>query len=59
MQQIDNWKISSYSMSGNTCVEVGHGVGIVGVRDTKDDHRTHTIVVSGGAWEAFLAEVCH
>ena len=43
------WRKSSYSGSGNNCVEVGRSVGI---RDSKAP-ATH-LSVSGEAWAAFL-----
>ncbi|WP_090057369.1 DUF397 domain-containing protein [Lentzea fradiae] len=42
------WRKSSYSGSGNNCVEVGHGIGI---RDSKKP-TTH-VPVSADAWSAF------
>ena len=43
------WRKSSYSGSGDNCVEIGHGVGI---RDSKAP-ATH-IPLSPTAWSAFL-----
>jgi hypothetical protein len=43
------WRKSSYSASGDDCVEVGRGVGI---RDSKAP-ATH-LPVSANAWSAFL-----
>jgi len=43
------WRKSSYSGSGNNCVEVGRSVGI---RDSKAP-ATH-LPVSAEAWSAFL-----
>jgi hypothetical protein len=44
-----DWRKSSYSGSGDNCVEVGRGVGI---RDSKAP-QTH-LPVSPDAWSAFL-----
>ncbi|USX52415.1 DUF397 domain-containing protein [Lentzea sp. HUAS12] len=44
-----NWRKSTYSGTGDNCVEVGHGVGI---RDSKAP-ATH-LPVSAQAWSAFL-----
>ena len=46
------WRKSSYSGSGDNCVEVGKGVGI---RDSKAP-AAH-IPVSPAAWSAFLKSV--
>lgn len=43
------WRKSSYSGSGDNCVEVGHGVGI---RDSKAP-ATH-LPLSADSWSAFL-----
>jgi hypothetical protein len=66
-----SWRKSSYSASGEctevanwrkaspceqeTCVEVGHGPMIIGVRDTKD--RRIVLEFSPDAWRRFTAEV--
>lgn len=44
-----SWRKSTYSGSGNNCVEIGHGTGI---RDSKAP-TTH-LPVSPEAWSAFL-----
>ncbi|MDX8035841.1 DUF397 domain-containing protein [Lentzea sp. BCCO 10_0856] len=46
------WRKSSYSGTGDNCVEIGHGVG---VRDSKAPS-TH-LPVSADAWTAFLNNV--
>lgn len=46
------WRKSSYSPTGNDCVEIGHGVGI---RDSKAP-AVH-LPVSATAWSAFLGLV--
>ncbi|WP_086667388.1 DUF397 domain-containing protein [Lentzea kentuckyensis] len=43
------WRKSSYSGTGDNCVEIGHSVGI---RDSKKP-TTH-LPVSAAAWSAFL-----
>jgi hypothetical protein len=43
------WRKSSYSATGQDCVEIGHGVGI---RDSKAP-AAH-LPVEPAAWEAFL-----
>ncbi|WP_082115343.1 DUF397 domain-containing protein [Lentzea aerocolonigenes] len=45
------WRKSTYSGTGDNCVEVGHGVGI---RDSKAP-ATH-LPVSAEAWTAFLKD---
>jgi hypothetical protein len=47
------WRISTYSSSGATCVEVGMGA-VVRVRDTKDRARG-TVELGVRAWSVFLA----
>ncbi|NKE55901.1 DUF397 domain-containing protein [Lentzea sp. PSKA42] len=46
------WRKSSYSPTGQDCVEVGHGVGI---RDSKAP-ATH-LPVAPAAWAAFLRSI--
>ena len=46
------WRKSSYSATGQDCVEVGRGVGI---RDSKSP-ATH-VPVAPAAWAAFLRSV--
>ncbi|GLZ28662.1 hypothetical protein Lesp02_08520 [Lentzea sp. NBRC 105346] len=46
------WRKSSYSATGDSCVEVGRGIGI---RDTKAP-AVH-LPVSASAWSRFLASV--
>ncbi|WP_084643401.1 DUF397 domain-containing protein [Actinoalloteichus hymeniacidonis] len=48
-----NWRTSTYTGEGN-CVEVGHGPGFVGIRDTKD-RGGGTLVVEQKSFAAFLA----
>lgn len=51
------WRTSSYSTSGNQCVEVAPlPGGEVAVRDSKN-RGAGAHVVSGAAWEAFIAAV--
>ena len=48
----DNWRKSSFSFANQNCVEVGHGQGLVAVRDTKDPDGP-VIDVSPRAWTEF------
>lgn len=50
------WHKASYSGSANSCVEVGTGPGLVGVRDTKDREQGH-LTVSRTAWRRFVQHV--
>lgn len=54
---IATWRTSSYSTSGNQCVEVAlvPGGGVA-VRDSKD-RESGTLVVSPQAWTAFVAAI--
>ena len=47
------WRKSTYSGSGNACVEVAHAATAVGVRDTKN-REGGALVVSHQAWAAFV-----
>ncbi|SEG79345.1 protein of unknown function [Saccharopolyspora kobensis] len=50
------WKKSSYSGQTGSCVEVGGGAGIVGVRDTKD-RDGGTLAFDRRSWSAFLGAI--
>ena len=52
----DNWRKSSYSGTGNACVEVGRVDDGAAVRDTKD-RDAGFIAATSGQWQAFLAAV--
>ena len=47
------WRKSTYSGSGNACVEVANAVTAVGVRDTKN-REGGALVVSRRAWTEFV-----
>lgn len=52
---ITAWRKSSYS-GGNeqsSCVEVGTGAGVIGIRDTKNRPAGH-LTVSPTTWRAFV-----
>jgi hypothetical protein len=52
-----NWRKSSYSGSGNNCVEVARPtVGVVAVRDTKD-RQGAPLVFGPEQWRRFAAGV--
>ncbi|WP_327047619.1 DUF397 domain-containing protein [Microbispora sp. NBC_01189] len=52
-----NWRKSSYSGSGNNCVEVATNVpGLVAVRDSKD-RSGPALAFTPGEWSAFVAGV--
>ena len=53
---ITDWRKSSRSESGS-CVEVGSGEAVIGVRDSKDDGAGPVLTFGSEAWAAFLAEV--
>ncbi|WP_246471262.1 DUF397 domain-containing protein [Saccharopolyspora phatthalungensis] len=50
------WRKSSYSGEESNCVEIGAGLDIVGVRDSKDPGGG-TLVFGYPAWGSFLAVV--
>jgi hypothetical protein len=60
-----DWRKSSYSGDGNSCVEVAvtrpaarDGAGpVVGVRDTKRNGRGPVLEFSAGAWQGFLSRI--
>jgi hypothetical protein len=51
---VKDWRKSSASANGETCVEVGTTCGGVAVRDTTDRDGV-TLSMTAGAWTAFLA----
>ncbi|MFD8366171.1 MULTISPECIES: DUF397 domain-containing protein [Streptomyces] len=51
------WRKSSYSSTnGGECVEVGAGLPVVPVRDSKDPHGP-ALVFESSAWSSFVAAV--
>ncbi len=51
------WRKSSYSGSGNDCVEVAANIqGVVAVRDSKDPGGA-VLTFTPGEWRAFLASM--
>ena len=50
------WRKSSYSGSGNNCVEVAQAGGTSAVRDSKNPDGGH-LTFGAEAWEAFLTDV--
>ena len=60
-----DWRKSSYSGDGNSCVELAvsrpaarHGAGpVVGVRDTKADGRGPILEFTASAWQEFLGRI--
>lgn len=47
------WRKSSYSGPEKECVEVGTGIGHVGIRDTKARDQGH-LTVTRTAWRSFV-----
>jgi hypothetical protein len=53
------WRTSSYSDNGgDTCVEVGHVLGTVLIRDTTDKDAGPVLRVTAADWDRFMARVC-
>jgi hypothetical protein len=50
------WRKSSYSGSGNNCVEVAQDPGSCAVRDSKNPDGGH-LALSAGAWQAFARDI--
>ncbi|MFG1924559.1 DUF397 domain-containing protein [Cryptosporangium sp. NPDC048952] len=48
------WRKSARSGTNGNCVEVGTGVGAIGVRDTKDRGHGPVLAFSRPSWQAFL-----
>ena len=52
------WRKSSYSgNNGGDCVEVGQPVGIIAVRDTKQNGAGAVLAFGPKAWTAFAAAI--
>jgi len=49
-----NWRRASRSATNGQCVEVAQGVGVFGVRDSKDP-TGGVLVIAPTAWARFLA----
>lgn len=53
------WRISSHSANGSTCVEVARNLpGIVAVRDSKD-RQGAILTFTPDAWQAFITRLRH
>jgi Domain of unknown function (DUF397) len=53
------WRTSSYSANGSTCVEVARNLpGIVAVRDSKD-HPGPALIFTPDEWQAFVTGLRH
>ena len=51
------WRISTHSANGSTCVEVARNLpGIVAVRDSKDRQRA-VLTFTPGQWQTFIAQL--
>lgn len=50
------WRTASYSNGSGQCVEVGHDVDVIAVRDTKD-RDSGTLAFTADAWAAFTASL--
>ena len=52
------WRKSSYSgHGGQDCVEAGHALGAVLIRDTKDNEHGPVLRVTPGDWRRFTATI--
>jgi hypothetical protein len=51
------WRKSSYSAANGGCVEVGRGLGAVGVRDSKQQCQGPVLEFTQPEWEAFIRAV--
>jgi len=51
-----SWRKSTASMSNGQCAEVGHGAGVVGVRDSQAPGGGR-LEVTPAAWRAFTARL--
>jgi hypothetical protein len=50
------WHKSSYSGSGNNCVEVAQARALSAVRDSKNPDGGH-LIFGADAWQAFVADI--
>ena len=50
------WRKSSYSGSGNNCVEVAEVAGSRAVRDSKNPDGGH-LILGAHVWEAFITDI--
>jgi Domain of unknown function (DUF397) len=55
--KLADWRKSSYSGDGNSCVEVAAANPVIGVRDTKRNGRGPVLQFSATAWREFLTQV--
>jgi hypothetical protein len=52
------WRTASYSSNGGgNCVEIGQALGLVAVRDTKDNGAGPVLGFAPEAWAAFVRVV--
>ncbi|GAA4613272.1 DUF397 domain-containing protein [Saccharopolyspora hordei] len=58
MANITDWRTSTRTQGQGQCVEVGFGVGCVGVRDTKN-RAAGQITVATQRWREFVSSLKH
>ena len=52
----DEFRVSSFTASGTSCVAVAMGGGMIGMRDSKDPHGP-VLLFNAKEWQAFLSGV--
>ncbi|WP_243716758.1 DUF397 domain-containing protein [Actinomadura darangshiensis] len=58
MKKFTNWRVSSYTEAGGSCVEVGRSsAGTIGVRDSTMEGKGSTLEFTRTEWTALLNSI--
>lgn len=52
-----SWRKATFSQGASNCVEAGHGLGVVGVRDSQLGTASLVLEFSPAAWAAFTGRL--
>lgn len=55
--EVASWRKSTHSAGNGACVEAGHGLGVVGVRDSTLGEASPVLEFPAAAWRVFAASL--